>query len=284
MECLSPKGTHQEKINFVLLKQLLHHQHYQSFISFTEENPAWGSQRLADLLQLGHAYVHTDLKTIEEVAPKVKMAYLTNPNLLQRRVYSYVQGLAIKLEFREYDDYLRALTPLLVDLFRLVLEETVVPDLDRYLVEVIKDTVDGNPLYRGLQWNQSLIELGGSNLIKKTWKKHYGDYFNFSHYLSSSHLIKLINDHVKDPQIIRLSNDLRQIEKYARNIIAHELIYVDDEWLMHRVKHNAKQIHQKLMDLARVAGLNEDKQWQGLADIQANIETELRTLFAEHVQ
>lgn len=265
----------------MLLKQLLVHQHYQAILSFIEDHPSWRSQRLITLLHLGHAYVHTDLKTIEDLSGKVDMEYLTKPNLLERRVYSYAQSLAIKLEMKEYDDYLRAITPLLVDVLRLVLEATVFPDLDRYLVEVMKETENETPIYRGLQWNEALIESDKNSKIKKTWNRYYGQYFNYSHYVSSSHLLKLVHDYVKNPTILNLATQMRHIEKYARNIVAHELIYVDDEWLMHRINMDAKGIHQQIINLINAAGLNDPKQWQGLSHIQAAIEEELLTIYTK---
>ena len=268
----------QDETRRILLQQMLDYQRYQPFKQFIRQHRRWYSDRLDDLLSLAHAYVHTDLKSIEILAPKVGMTFLTRPSLLQRRVYSYTQGLAIKFEVHEYDDYLRALTPLLVDILRLVIETTLLPDLDRYLTEVVKETVDGKPLYRGLQWNQALIEEK-PNPIQETWKRYYGDYFNYSHYVSSSHLLKIIDDHVEDPTIRQVAGRMRQVEKYARNIVAHELVFVDDHWLEYRLGMNGQDIHQLLMQLNQVAGLTDAQQWQGLVKIQEAIEQELAAVF-----
>ena len=268
----------QDETRRILLQQMLDYQRYQPFKQFIRQHRRWYSDRLDDLLSLAHAYVHTDLKSIEILAPKVGMTFLTRPSLLQRRVYSYTQGLAIKLEVHEYDDYLRALTPLLVDILRLVIETTLLPDLDRYLTEVVKETVDGKPLYRGLQWNQALIEEE-PNPIQVTWKRYYGDYFNYSHYVSSSHLLKIIDDHVEDPTIRQVAGRMRKVEKYARNIVAHELVFVDDHWLEYRLGMNGQDIHQLLMQLNQVAGLTDAQQWQGLVKIQEAIEQELAAVF-----
>lgn len=268
-----------DQAHYEILEQLVFHHHYQSVILYLETHSGLASPRLLDLLNLGHAFLHTDLVTIENLAPKVGMTYLTEPNLLQRRVYSYTQGLAIKLKLKEYDDYLRALTPLLVDILRLLLEKEVLPDLDSYLIEVMKKTPQGVSIYRGLQWNQSLIEMGPDDRILNTWKRYYGDYFNYSHYVSSSHLIKLVIDYVSDQELVQEANQLRQIEKYARNIVAHELIYVDDEWLEHRVQMRSPDIHQLILSLVEKAGLTDPKQWSSLADIQKEIVKEMNQVF-----
>ncbi|MGF3112007.1 hypothetical protein [Facklamia sp. P9177] len=272
---MSHNSIHNNQTQFALLKQLLYHQHYQTMLKFLEDNPSWESQELSKLLQLGHAYIHTDLKTIEELSGQVEMDYLTKPSLLERRVYSSIPGLALELEIKEDDDYFRAITPLLVDVLRLTLENTVFPDLERYLVEVMKETDEGIPIYRGLQWNQSLIEADKNGKINRTWERYYGKHFNYSHYVSSSHLLKLVEDYVKDPKILKLAVQIRHIEKYARNIVAHELIYVDDAWLKHRLKIEAKEVHQQIINMINAAGLRDPQQWQGLASIQAAIEKEL---------
>ncbi|MBG9981406.1 hypothetical protein HZY91_09580 [Facklamia sp. DSM 111018] len=267
-----------ESVNFTLLKHMLKHQQYYSMLDYIHIYKEWSNDRIEGLLELGHAYKHTDLKTINLIAPRLQLDFLTQPGKLEQRVYSSAQSLAIKIELREYDDYLRALTPLLVDVLRLVLEATVLPDLDRYLCEVIKETSDGNPLYRGLQWNEPLIEAK-SNLIKSTWKHYYGDFFNYDHYVSSSHLVKLITDHVKNPQILEIADQMRKIEKYARNIVAHESVYVNDDWLKERVGMEAKQIHQLLVNLINLAGLTSAKQWQSMVIIDNEIEKELKNSY-----
>lgn len=69
------------------------------------------------------------------------------------------------------------------------------------------------------------------------------------------------------------------IEKYARNLTAHELVYVDEEWLEYRTGSSGLEIHNLLMQLTQYAGLTDKRQWQTLTIIEAEIEEELRQLY-----
>lgn len=280
MPNLTESLIERNRAQLILLEHMLSHRQFKAFKKYIKQHKQWYTSRLVKLLSLAYAYLHTDLETIEDLATQLHFQHLNDPSFLERRVYSYTQSLAIKLHQHEYDDYLRALTPLLVDIMRLILQTTVLPDLDRYLIKVYKNSPDGKSLYRGLQWNQTQIESHG-NIISQTWQNYYGDYFSYSHYVSSSHLLKIIVNHVPDPKIVKAAEEIRQIEKYGRNLIAHELVYVDEKWLEYRVGYSGLEIHNLLMELTQYAGLSDKRQWETLTLIEAEVEEELLKLFKQ---
>lgn len=267
-----------DRAQLILLQHMLSHYQFSAFKKYIKGSSQWYTPRLDKLLSLAYAYLHTDLETIEELATQLNILHLNNPSFLKRRVYSYTQSLAVKLHHEEYDDYLRALTPLLVDIMRLIIEVNALPNLDHYLIKIYEETPEGKSLYRGLQWKQSNIEAH-NNIIRQTWQKYYGNYFSYSHYVSSSHLLKIIVDHVPNPKIVKACQKIRMIEKYARNLTAHELVYVDEEWLEYRTGSSGLEIHNLLMQLTQYAGLTDKRQWQTLTIIEAEIEEELRQLY-----
>lgn len=257
-------------IDIAVLQQLISDYHFYSAKEYLLKYQVKPEETIIQWLDLAHAYLHTDLSQFDRIALQLGLNDLQNQPFLAKRVYSFTQAMAVKLAYQELDDYLRALTPLLVDVLRLLIQKHLLPDLDRYLVKVTKETTDGRPLYRGLQWNQSVVEAS-DNIIHKTWKKYYGDHFNYDNYVSSSHLLKIVADYLPDEKIRQQADEMRQIEKYARNIVAHELVYVNDGWLIQRVGKNSQQIHQSLLDLIHSTGLQDPKQWEILQDLRAAI-------------
>lgn len=257
---------------------LLNHRYFPAFEEWIINEKIEVTDRLLDLLHLRESYLKGDLDRVKKRAADLGFSFLVAPSLLEQRVYRCVQAMELKLRSGAYDDYLRQLTPLLVDIFRLLVQEHILADLDRYLIEVFKETVEGRSIYRGIRWNQDQIE-SHPNLVQATFNKYYGEYFNYDHYLSSSHLMKIIEANSQDRHIVDLAKAMRQIEKYTRNIVAHELIHVDDAWLLHRIGKNSSEIHHDVISLANKAGLKDMKQWQGLKLIEKAIRQEYQLGF-----
>lgn len=246
-----------------LIDHMIDYYQYIPLKYFLKEHAHWETPQIADTLTLVDSLINVDLATVEELAPALQHDYLLQPSFLERRVYSYNHYLYLSLAKREIADYLRGLTPLLVDVFRLIIEEHIMPELSDYIVKITKQTEDGRVIYKGLQWNEEKIKAK-PNRIQSTWQHYYGDTFNYKHYISSSHLLKIIEHHLNNDQIEAATHQLRQIEKNSRNIIAHEILYVDEAWLLNRVQLTSDEIHQLLINLINMAGLADARQWNAV--------------------
>lgn len=267
------------RIQGALITHMLDYYQYIPLDEFLANHPHWSTSQIQDTLALLQAIISVDLKTIETLAPKLHLDFLQHPSFLERKVYSYTQNLMLNLSEYEYADYLRGLTPILVDVMRLVVVKHALPDLDQYMIQVSKETTDGRLIYKGLQWNQEKIE-SGHNQVHKSWQKYYGKHFNYNHYVSSSHLLKLLMDYGKDEDIKETATQVRQVEKDLRNIVAHEVLFVDDAWLQERSNMDADEIHGLLMRLIYIAGLDDQKQW----DVISDLNEQLKELFKARIR
>lgn len=257
-------------IQLHLIEHAIQHHQYISLYSFLHQHPQWQDADALNLVGLAHAIVKGNLSAIERLAPSTGYSYLTQPTYLEQRSYNFWHYLTIQLKRQEYADYLRALTPLLVDIYRLIIQKYLLPDLNKYIEPITKVKEDGDALYRGLQWSRSAIE-GHDNMIQRTFQHFYGSRFNYSHYVSSSHLLKIIELNSKDETLIEKSHSMRNIEKYLRNIVAHEIVYVDEDWVEARIGLSPVAIHQLLKDLYHLAGLNDERQWESLSTIDKKL-------------
>lgn len=246
-----------EQKDYLSLKRLL-----PSFI----EN----ANSITPFIDLAWAILTIDLDQVEQLATQLHYSFLNKPKRIQRKVYFYSHYLELQYRRQEYADYFRALTPVMVDILRLIIEQDFMPDLNHYLIPVIKNTAEGKPLYRGLQWFERKVE-GDNNFIHQTFKKHYGDHFNYDYYVSSSHLIKLIEDHSSNELIKEKVNQMRLIEKYLRNIIAHEVVCVDPAWVKQRMNLEISQVHALYQELIALAGLANQQIWQVFDQINQEI-------------
>ena len=254
-----------------LTEHMIEHRQYSILQETLHQADAKKWQKQITLTQLAQAYLTNDLESIRELAVVLERNYLLAPSQLELRIYSYIHHMNQLYERQAWTDYFRAISPVMVDLFALLIERHAIPELSHYMEPVINPTDDGRQIYKGLHWIQEKIEAD-DNLIRKTWQNYYGDYFNYGHYVSSSHLIKLMQD-TMDPSFVTPAQTLRRIEKDIRNIVAHEAIYLSPERIYHRSLMTAEEIHQLLHHLCQQAQLNDPRQ----IGILSNIDEELRT-------
>lgn len=250
----------------ILLQFMIEQADYVSLSHFIQQYPEWQVDVLETYIQLGQALITQDMNTIEALANTAQMSHLLEPTALERKLYSYMNYLQIQLNKREYADYLRGITPLLVDVFRLLLVRDCIPNLDEYIHPVVKPTDDDILLYRGMQWTQEVIE-STNNIIRQTWQHYYGDAFNYEHYLSSSHLLKLIEHNSTNEAMKHHAMQLRQIEKKIRNLVAHETVHVDIAFIKERIQCAPEEVHTLLIETLHLAGLTDPIQWQSLSHL-----------------
>lgn len=253
-----------------VLLALLNYDHFQALELELKRTAFDGKDDVLTLVRLANAILQVDIENVQKLAQSTSFQGVLDASKLERKAYYYLQTMSLQLKRQEYGDYLRGLTPLLVDIFRIVIERDFLPNLSEYIQPIKKETVDGSNLYRGIQWAQSKID-SHPNIIANTWEKYYGNYFNYDHYVSSSHLIKLIEANSKNQRLIELTSTMRKIEKYLRNLVAHEVLKVDQQFFVDRMQMTPMQVHQVLLDLYDEVGLTYPLQRTSIEKIKQQI-------------
>ncbi|PMB84002.1 hypothetical protein CJ205_05090 [Dolosicoccus paucivorans] len=248
-------------LSWSVIRYMVNQYDYLSLTHYLSQYPQLNSKKIERLTQLGQAIIDVDLKTINQLASS-KENFLTSPKPLPGRIYFYTQSLNIQRQHKEYADYLRRITPLLVDVFQWIIVSYMFPNWNQF-IEKHFIQIDGKKLYKGLRFNEEAVKEKGAK-IEKVWNEHYPHGFDYRVYISSSHLLKLIDAGVKDSIIVKKADQLRQIEKQARNLVAHEIVYVNDEWVKKRTGYTIKEIHHLLMELITLAGLDDNQLWNSL--------------------
>lgn len=260
-------------INQPLVTHMLQYRQYlplRNYLQASSKLPP----RLDRLIQLGEAILQNNIDQVNQLADSLNLHYITKPTRLQQRAYFYLEYMQLQFSRKEYGDYFRALSPLLVDVLRLVIERNIMPQLNEFIVPIVKENDEGVGIYRGLQWKQSRVE-SSDNIINQTFHKYYGDRFNYDHYVSSSHLNKIIDDHTIDEEIRNLTIQIRHVEKLVRNIAAHEIVYIDEAFVKHRSGMTITDFKNCLEVLTNKAGLTNQKILEVFIDINQQIMQEL---------
>ncbi|MGX7076609.1 hypothetical protein [Globicatella sanguinis] len=266
MDEITQKQRHHHDVLLALLK----YDHFQALELEIKQLAFDGKDEILLLVQLANAILQVDNENVKKLAQNTPFQGVLDASQLERKAYYYLQTLTLQLKRQEYGDYLRGLTPLLVDVFRIAIERDFLPNLAEYIQPIKKETTSGAHLYRGLQWSQNKIE-SHPNIIADTWKKYYGNYFNYDHYVSSSHLMKLIEANSSNEHLIELASTMRKIEKYLRNLVAHEVLTVNQQFFVDRIQRTPLQVHQVLLDLYDEVGLTHPLQRTIIEQIKQQI-------------
>ena len=273
MEMFHKHDEDNRHIDHYLVTHMLNYRQYLPLQNYLQQSSAL-TPRLDKLIQLGEAILQNNIDKVNRLADSLNLHYITKHTRLQQRAYFYFEYMQLQYVRKEYGDYFRALSPLLVDVFRLIIERTIMPHLNEFIIPIVKENGDGIAIYRGLRWNPKRVERN-NNIVRRTFRKYYNKHFNYDYYISSSHLVRIIDDYTVDEEIRNLSKQIRHVEKSVRNIVAHEIVYIDDEFVEHRSGYSLDEIQQCLFYLSEQAGLTNHQMRQMFSDINQQIIQEL---------
>ena len=135
---------------------------------------------------------------------------------LKRNLFEYTLALELKLHRGEYADFVRAITPLGVDLLELVITEYCGIDIKLYYFE----------RNHKKEWKIEELKSSGLEVFTRN-KKNKG----LSGPIYAWQLNNIIQARCKDVNLKRRTNELLEIEKRARNLAAHNVVSVTKEWV-----------------------------------------------------
>ena len=105
---------------------------YRAALQVAETLPAPATEKYIDLIRMAAARLQFDLSTVSKLETKTGFQCLPIRSGDAIRRFEYALNLQIKLNKQEYADFIRAITPLIVDLFEQVLEGKCSFDVDDY--------------------------------------------------------------------------------------------------------------------------------------------------------
>ena len=199
-----------------------------------------------ELLEMAKERALLKFSTAEKIAEKYKIDCFPVKSGNQKKVFEYAINLDIKLKRGEYVDFIRGITPIIVDLMERILKTKAGIKIDDYC----KNT------NRGREWDKK--KLAGTKVIAILQKM----FVNFQYgNISSEHLLGIIDDMVADASIKILAQELRHVEKKIRNMAAHEMVSVTDKEIAAMTGFTAKVIMDKIKQSFAYGGINIKKEY-----------------------
>lgn len=151
-------------------------------------------------------------------------------------IFEYLLTLQIKVRREEYVDFIRGVTPVILDLFLIALKEYCEIDYKKYVKKS-----------GGIErWDP--IALDADPRMKKVSDRMYGNRGR-PQPMYSSNVLPYIEAYSRHPQITDLSRQLRKIDE-NRNIPAHEIVSITKDWITKHTGYSPEEIFDMLKTYA----------------------------------
>ena len=178
----------------------------------------------------------------------------------ETKYFEYALNLDIKLRRKEYVDFIRGITPIIVDMLELIIKAQLGINIDDYCTTTSAGV---------RKWDrEKLIETKVLTALQKDFKNF--DYKN----VYSVHLVSIINELATEADLKKLALDLRMVEEKIRNLAAHEIISVTDDIIKKKTGFTSKAIMDKIKQCFQYSGITIKKEyWNSYDDMNTIIIT-----------
>lgn len=208
-------------------------------------------------LEVAEARAAMDWKRVNRVLPD-NQSVLTKikEDNWQRILFEYTLILGLKVKRGEYADFIRAITPLGVDLLELVIEQYCDINITEYYER-------GEPR----KWSRNRLE--GTEMLDIV----KGDFLQFKYGpVYSSQLNNIVQARCQDELMARRVRELVDVEKKVRNIAAHSIVSVTPEWIKERTEKSVEEIMWLIRYLCEKVKINTRKEnWDAYDTMNAYI-------------
>ena len=226
------------KILEIIKEQILKYD-YQAALSLVGTIPGRPIRKLEKLLALAKARQDLDGVKVDQLSKETGIDVIPIKSPGKRDIFEYALNLKNKLERREYADFIRAITPLFLDLFLRVLQDECAVPIHNYI---------GRDNHNSLVWNN----LQNGSEVKNILDNAYGGHFRVATnyrptYVQSDHLVALIKSKTSAAELVNAVDQLRLVEIKVRNIAAHEIVSITD----HKINNLTGLTGEGIMELIR---------------------------------
>lgn len=198
-----------------IIKQLVHSYDYQAAIRVCDMLPEHLTGHYKPLLETALLRLQLEMPKVNKRSKELGLNWLPITNEKKQIIFEYALSLDVKRRKGEYADFIRAITPLLFNLYANILRCRCSFDISAYSYH------DGKKLV----WDErKLSGTEADNTLQAAFRNSFNYGTVYSYHLSS--LILSLSDTEK---LVECVKDLRCIEQNVRNIAAHEIVALPDE-------------------------------------------------------
>ena len=240
------------KVNHI--KKFIEKQDYTAALMLADEIEGDLPDDVYTLIEIAKARTMLDRQRIQRLNVNNIPIYPVRDNE-KMRIFEYALILQMKVEKEEYADFVRGITPLVMHVLELLLEKKT-----RYKMSNLTDL----DTYGQMRWDIGKLEKAG--LKSKLDQMYKGEFKGTIVY--SNHIAAILSIECAEENIVEKLNAITEIEKKIRNVAAHEIQSVTDDWIIHKSGKSAKEIFNIIKYLMKQAGItNNDEDWNSYQDM-----------------
>lgn len=227
---------------------------YRAARSVAETMPEEYVRKYRDLLQMAESRLLLDFGAVDKILKEKDYNCLPVRESGKRKCFEYALNLQVKMKREEYADFVRAITPLVVDLLEMILKYQCKIDIDRFCtLKTIESKVEKRTVVSKVRiWDEKKLE---STSAEDFLNQKFNGHFKYG-IIYSVHLQALLEGFSEDRVMLGLVGDLRHVEGQVRNMAAHEIVSVTEDTIRERTGFTGKQIMDKIKKLFTYTGIN----------------------------
>lgn len=258
-----------------IIKKHLSVYDYRAAVSVARTMPDSYTRNYLDYLRLAESRLLLDFRTVDKILREKDYKCLPIRESGKRKCFEYALNLQIKLWREEYADFIRGITPLIVDLLEMALKYQCKIDIDKYCriktrkIELKNKSIE----VRTRVWDTG--KLQGTPILEAL-NKEFGGFRSENIY--SVHLKSLIQAFSKNNKMKELAQDLTNVEGRIRNMAAHEIVSITEDTIVERTELTGKQIMDKIKEMFHYTGIKiKSSDWNSYNDMNEQIISRLET-------
>lgn len=285
--------------NLQVIRNFIDNYDYEAAYELAGTLPEDISAGIMPFLRLGRARALLNLKEAQQACLDAGLdpndVFPTPLSDPKGRIFEYALSCDLKRKRGELADFIRSLSPLITDLFELVIDNQIGIDINDYCK--IKMFYTG---FGKREWDQKKLLIGddqgtagtgnndkGAVLITEALKAKYKDKRLHLDSVLSDHLTAII-EYACSSKVTKPVLNLRdRVEKTIRNAAAHEIVSVDEDFIkrMTRGKNpeglDSAGIWRIVRAVASLAGFSRETGWQSYEHMNALIKNAIKTASAD---
>ena len=205
-----------------IIKKLIANYDYAAALEIAE-NISAHSKRYIEFIRLAKNRLLLDFKEVDKIAKEINFDCIPIKAGDKRKLFEYALSVDIKVKRGEYADFVRSITPLIVELFKVVLKDRLKIDIEKYI-----DNKNDRE-----EWSERKLRDKNDKCaedVLNILEFKYNNNFNFKN-VSSDNLLEIIvsKDTSNEKTLSDISQKLRSIESSVRNLAAHQIVSITDD-------------------------------------------------------
>ncbi len=247
------------RIKSEIIKKHLAVYDYHAAFSIADEISSQIDEKALQLILVAKHRINFNKSAIDKLKTEENKFIFPIQHGTGRTILEYLLWLQAKQKRGDFADFMRGITPVVLDLFIEILKAHGNIDIEAMCSSnKINDLKNQDSLNTVKKLERLFLQKTSKgrellDILDKQYLKKGG--FKDGE-LKSDNLVPIIAAKVSDKKLVRVIQDIRSVEVKARNLAAHEIESITDEWIRQKCCYSSLEILNKLKYIAQKTNLN----------------------------